>query len=224
MFDPRAVGMTFHLTTPTDELPTAGDVLAVRSSVGAGAPRRPAAVAGVPADRAPGRGTHRPAAQAVLPGASSLPAGPHRRVARSHGSRTGTTTCRPCWNTRPLTASCIGPIAPSTSRSCSDWRVGVCPSASSTSTRTAAGRFGRRRRFGDEIERRRGGAPRDGRRGRDPGRDRRVEQHALPRRGRRDRPRRRRQRSAVRDDASRRPRRRDAPEPFGDSCSWERRP
>ena len=27
-FDPRAVGMTFHLTTPTDELPTAGDVLA----------------------------------------------------------------------------------------------------------------------------------------------------------------------------------------------------
>jgi len=28
MFDPRAVGMTFHLTTPTDELPTAGDVLA----------------------------------------------------------------------------------------------------------------------------------------------------------------------------------------------------
>jgi long-chain acyl-CoA synthetase len=28
MFDSRAVGMTFHLTTPTDELPTAGDVLA----------------------------------------------------------------------------------------------------------------------------------------------------------------------------------------------------
>jgi long-chain acyl-CoA synthetase len=28
VFDPRAVGMTFHLTTPTDELPTAGDVLA----------------------------------------------------------------------------------------------------------------------------------------------------------------------------------------------------
>src|SRR5512132_676460 len=27
-FDPRAVGTTFHLTTPTDELPTAGDVLA----------------------------------------------------------------------------------------------------------------------------------------------------------------------------------------------------
>jgi long-chain acyl-CoA synthetase len=27
MFDPRAVGTTFHLTTPTDELPTAGDVL-----------------------------------------------------------------------------------------------------------------------------------------------------------------------------------------------------
>ncbi|HJS27387.1 MAG TPA: SDR family oxidoreductase, partial [Actinomycetota bacterium] len=26
-FDPRAVGTTFHLTTPTDELPTAGDVL-----------------------------------------------------------------------------------------------------------------------------------------------------------------------------------------------------
>ncbi len=39
-----------------------------------------------------------------------------------------------------------------------------------------------------------------------------------------DRPRRRRQRSAVRDDASRGPRRRAAPEPFGDSCSWERRP
>ena len=28
MFDPRAVGTTVHLTTPTDELPTAGDVLA----------------------------------------------------------------------------------------------------------------------------------------------------------------------------------------------------
>jgi long-chain acyl-CoA synthetase len=27
MFDPRAAGTTFHLTTPTDELPTAGDVL-----------------------------------------------------------------------------------------------------------------------------------------------------------------------------------------------------
>ena len=223
MFDPRAVGMTFHLTTPTDELPTAGDVLAfarrwARKHLGVRLPSPVFLPIGL---RLGGR-----TVRLLRPYFRE-----RRRFRRDHADELLGSTV-PDWADYLPTL-----LEHATTR-------GFLHRSDRTVHEQVLFRLASRRlpvRFMDvdalggrtvrpatevrnEIDSRRGGAPRDGRRGRDPGRDGRVEQHALSRRGCRDRARRRRQRSAVRDDASRRPRRRAAPEPFGDSCSWEPRP
>ena len=222
-FDPRAVGTTVHLTTPTDELPTAGDVLAfarrwAREHLGVRLPSPVFLPIGL---RLGGR-----TVRLLKPYFRE-----RRRFLRDHADELLGPTV-PDWHDYLPTllehATSHGFLHRSdrtvheqvlfrlASRRLPVRFVDVDADGGRT-VRPAIGGSARDRR-------RRGGAPRDGRRSRDPGRDRRVEQHALPRRRRRDRARRRRQRSAVRDDASRRPRRRDAAEPFGDSCSWEPRP
>ena len=86
-FEPAAEGLTFHLTTPTGQLPTAEDVVAVarrwaRDRLGIRLHSPLFVPIGIRI-----RGTHRPPARALLPGTASLPAGPHRRPARSIRSR-----------------------------------------------------------------------------------------------------------------------------------------
>ena len=119
LFDPAAEGLTFHLTTPTDQLPTAGEVVAftrrwARENLGVRLPRPIFLPIG---QRVAGR-TGRLLAPYLREQRRFLRVA---RIGRSvQPSRTGTTTSRSCWRTRPPTGSCIAPIAPSTSRSCSD--------------------------------------------------------------------------------------------------------